>query len=151
MKFDKLIKICPPEYEALIRSFTKRFTGRIQAIRDGKDATAARINSEEDALSHAQMAKIMNLNSKQHYRKIELLEQTVTVEHILKMSVVFGCSTDYLLTGAESEYKVPVVENVEVGALKDELNRMLKEENERLKKENTELKKENERLKARKK
>lgn len=99
---DLALKQFAPEYERAITNFNKRGYERLAQLREALDPHNKNFNMKLSQRDLSRLAKILP----QNYNKIEKGRENggnnITLEQAIKLSIIYGCSIDYLAYGKES-------------------------------------------------
>jgi transcriptional regulator with XRE-family HTH domain len=135
---DKAFKKYSPVYNTLITNFNKKAHERLRSLREAQDSHNVNFHNKMSQISLAAVVDMIP----QNYNKIEKGRinggNNITLEQAIKLSVVFGCTIDYIATGKDpaqvSSASADTIRSL-TAQLETErdLNRFLKEEIERLK------------------
>jgi len=137
----KLKKMYGPHYRVLVEEYYKTFMDRVRMMREAREPHNRNI---KEPLTQVAVATALDIIP-QNYNKIERGKRgggiNLSVEHAIRISVLYGCSIDWLITGREYGGD-PVAPTDNAGrelrqleeALETErkLRRLLEAENERL-------------------
>lgn len=97
---EEYIEKCRKAWE----NFEKNYTMRFKALRQAMDKR--NVNFRNEKLMQKEIASFLEIHP-QNYNKIETGKlsggNNPTLEHIIKLSTIYGCSTDYLLCLEESK------------------------------------------------
>lgn len=128
LKHKKLLK---PKYVAAVDTFNKTYMNRIVALREARDPQNRNIRHPMTQKALATMASILP----QNYNKIEKGKihggNNITLEHAIKLSIIWGCTVDYIALG---NFRVEPMERQDGGmveAMQESLS-MCKQLNEEL-------------------
>lgn len=127
-----------PQYVALINNFNKQYPERLKGMIELTDPHNVNIKAK---VTQRILADIIEVNRTNFNRAIYGREGggiNISVEQAIKLSVVFGCTLDYLITGKERPV-VTVQDNASIKTLQQALDteqsmrKMLEDQNRELK------------------
>jgi transcriptional regulator with XRE-family HTH domain len=131
------LKKYAPVYKAAVANFNRFGYKRLIALREATDPQNKNFNGKMSQRSLSAIADILP----QNYNKIERGRinngNNITLEQAIKISIIYGCSIDYIATGKIGEIKGDankVIDDLHTQLNTErKLNKMLTEENEKLK------------------